>query len=122
MSAPDLDTVARVLARAAWACERCGVDLRGERGSGWSIHHRRPRGMGGTRRPDTNSPVNLLAVCGSGNTACHGEIESNRAHAQECGWLVPQVLNPAEVAVLITNDRWRYLNELGDYVTEPAWL
>jgi hypothetical protein len=117
---PSLDTVARVLARAGWGCERCGVDLQGARGSGWSIHHRRPRGMGGTRRPDTNSPANLLAVCGSGNTACHGEIESNRAHAQENGWLVPQVLNPAEVAVLICGERWRYLNELGDYVTEPA--
>jgi 5-methylcytosine-specific restriction endonuclease McrA len=103
----------RVQARAGMCCEICGVGLMW---SGGQIHHRQPRGMGGSREPARHQPQNLLFVC----TRCHGEIESNRAHAQECGWLVPQVLNPAEVAVLITGDRWRYLNELGDYVLEPA--
>jgi hypothetical protein len=33
---------------------------------------------------------------------------------------VSSTLDPAKVAVLITGDRWRYLNDLGDYVLEPA--
>lgn len=117
---PDQQTVNRVLCRAAWACERCGEDIGGDRGLSWSIHHRRPRQMGGTRWDGINLPSNLLVVCGSGTTGCHGEIESNRAHATETGWLVPAFLDPAQVAVLITGDRWRYLNDLADYSLDPA--
>lgn len=44
--------------------------------------------MGGSRDPRTNDPRNLVLLCGSGVTGCHGEIESNRARAREEGWLV----------------------------------
>ena len=54
-----------------------------------SIHHRKPRKMGGTRRPDINFLPNLVLLCGTGTTGCHGWIEANRKAAKATGWLVP---------------------------------
>lgn len=71
-----------VLTRAGGLCELCG----GYRAS--NIHHRRPRGMGGTKAQWINEPSNLLALCGSGTMGCHGMIESNRAEAYDRGWLL----------------------------------
>lgn len=67
-----------VLDRAAGHCERCGV------AGPTQLHHRRPRGMGGTRRPDTVH--NLAALC----RGCHEEVESRRAQALADGWLLRQ--------------------------------
>jgi hypothetical protein len=93
------ETVAALLGRSDVRCEVCGEALAGERGVGWSVHHRRPRGMGGSRRADTHSIVNLLALCGSGTTGCHGRIESDRATALVCGWLVRSSADPAQIPV-----------------------
>lgn len=57
----------------------------------YSIHHRKPRGMGGTRNPEVNSTANLLLLCGTGTTGCHGWVESNREDAQEQGLLIRDV-------------------------------
>lgn len=88
VTAPSQSTVETVLARDRQACARCGVTLTGPRGLGWSIHHRVPRGMGGTKRRDINSASNLAALCGSGTTGCHGWIEQNRAEGIKTGFLV----------------------------------
>lgn len=98
---PNLDVVAIVMARCSGHCEICGTYLAGDRGRYWSIHHRRPRGMGGTQRPETNQPANLLAVCGSATTGCHSEIESWRRRSTNHGLLVPQSKTPADVPVLL---------------------
>ena len=76
--------------RAGADCERCG------RWS-WDMqhHHRRPRGTGGTRRPETNQPANGVLVCGD----CHRWIEANRASALSDGWLVRQSDTSATVPV-----------------------
>lgn len=116
---PDPEAVSDVLGRAAGACERCGVDVYGQRGVDWSIHHRRPRQMGGTRWEGINLPSNLMLVCGSGTTGCHGEIERQRAHAQAEGWLVPSFMDPAQSAVLVAGDRWWYLGNDGEYHIDP---
>jgi len=56
-----------------------------------NIHHRRPRGMGGTNRPDTNTLANLLLVCGAGNVmGCHGYLEKARTIALARGYLLPK--------------------------------
>ncbi|MFI0469270.1 HNH endonuclease [Saccharopolyspora sp. 5N102] len=69
--------------RHGWPlCERCGVAL------GANIHHRRPRGAGGSKDPATNTPSNLLLLCGSGTTGCHGWVESYRIIAYRHGWLL----------------------------------
>lgn len=61
--------------------------------------------MGGTTRPDANSPANLLLVC----EGCHGAIESKRDVARACGWLVRQGEDPADVLVLL-RDGWAWLD------------
>jgi hypothetical protein len=59
------------------------------------IHHRRPRGMGGTVRPESNLASNGLAIC----RACHLRCESMRNWARENGFVLLQSDNPAEVPV-----------------------
>lgn len=77
--------------RSAGRCERCDVWA-----SDAEIHHRRPRGMSGTRRPETNYASNGALLCGQ----CHRVVESHRSKAFDDGWLVRQSHNPAEIPVL----------------------
>lgn len=115
---PTSDVVDAVLERACFSCEVCDSALGPVRGVDFHIHHRRPRAMGGTERPDTNLPSNLLVLCPDD----HGQIESRRAEALEAGCLVPQSGDPAEVAVLIRRDTWVYLTRDGSYdVHPPRW-
>ena len=107
---PDFDTVMAVLHRDGYRCVRCGTPIEGDRGVHWSLHHRAPRGMGGTRRPEVNSPSNLIPLCGSGVTGCHGFVESHRAEALDAGWLVSRHTDPAKKALLVNHSsRWVYL-------------
>lgn len=118
---PTSDVVDVVLERAQHSCEVCGIGLGDRRGVDYSIHHRLPRQMGGTRWAGCNLPSNLLLVCGSATTpgGCHATIESHRAGAVAAGWLVLSRTDPARVACLITRDRWVYLNDSGEYSDEP---
>jgi len=84
----------KVIYRDRESCRRCG-----RWADGGSIHHRRPRGMGGTSDPVVNLPANLVLLCGSGTTGCHGWVEANRVQAREDGWLVPMGVDPADVPV-----------------------
>lgn len=79
-----------IVRRSQGVCERCGA------APAVQIHHRRPRGMGGSSAADTNVASNGLAVC----VACHREIEANRADSLKYGWLIRQGQNPAEIGVL----------------------
>ena len=82
--------------RAKGKCEKCGIPLPGGLAQ---IHHRRPRGMGGTNRKETASAANGLYV----HLKCHMDIESNRTAALDNGWLVPQVAEPKDVPVKLWN-------------------
>lgn len=77
-------------------------------------HHRRARGMGSTRRPETNQAANGLDAC----SACHAHLESHRMEALECGWLVPQVKIPQDVPVLRRGE-WVMLFNTGDFIAIP---
>ena len=97
--------------RSAGMCERCGCIP-------WvEAHHRRARGMGSTKRPETNSIVNALGLCG----VCHRHVESWRLEAMECGWLVRQAHDPALVPVLYRR-QWALLTAEGTvtYVDENS--
>ncbi len=72
------------------------------------MHHRQARGMGGTRKVDRAS--NLVMLCGSGTTGCHGWVESHRTQSLADGWLVRQTADPALIPVL----RWGVLVYLED--------
>lgn len=104
-----------VIQRASDSCEICGRD---KDFIGYSIHHRRPRGMGGTKRASTNDPRNLLLLCGSGVTGCHGLVESQRSHALACGWIVPQVVEPYRIPVNIVARGPVFLTITGEYSKE----
>lgn len=92
-----------VAERAGYRCELCLRVLGWPDGAAiaWStphsFHHRRPRGMGGTTRTATNEPPNLLLLCGTGTTGCHGRVEANRDLAYRLGWLLHQAEDPATV-------------------------
>lgn len=58
-------------------CARCG-----QRAANW--HHRLPRSRGG---PD--DPINLVALCGSGTTGCHGWVEHHPEQARRDRWTIP---------------------------------
>ena len=90
----DSKTREAIFQRAYFECENCGVE---KHTFGFSIHHRKPRGMGGTSKKEINNPSNLILLCGSGTTGCHGWVESNREKAYELGLLVKQSQNPADV-------------------------
>ena len=53
-----------------------------------SLHHRKPRHMAGSTDPRINDPRNLIRLCGSGVSGCHGEVESQRQAAIDDGWLL----------------------------------
>jgi hypothetical protein len=88
---PGEDTVKLVLARSDGSCERC------RRRAPEQLHHRKPRGSGGSSDPAINYPSNLLALC----SQCHLEVEGNRTVSKEQGWLVRFEHNPAETPVWI---------------------
>jgi hypothetical protein len=57
-------------------------------GRACNMHHRQREGVG------PSLPFNLLHLCGSGTTGCHGWIEHNRDEAKLRGWIVPTWEDP----------------------------
>ena len=98
----------RILERNQGMCEVCGL------AAPQQIHHRRPRGAGGTKRPESNQAANGLAAC----QECHAMVESNRIHALDRGWLVPQNLAPDGVPVVFHGD-WALLCNDGAVFRPP---
>lgn len=112
---PVREVVDLVYERAGYACEIDGVIVGPVRGMDHHIHHRRPRQKGGTRRPDTNLPQNLLLLC----PPCHEAVEvRGRRTAYDNGWLVGSIFDPALIQVLINFERWVYLTPDGRYVDQ----
>ena len=98
-----------VYTRAAGKCERCGTPGQ------MQYHHRRPRGMGGTRRTDTAGAANALLL----HPSCHEWVERNRAAALDQGFLVTQQHDPAAIPVRLWNG-WCLLTPDGGYIDSPG--
>lgn len=98
--------------RSGGACELCGRSA-----YGGSIHHRRPRGMGGNKTQVANSPSNGIVLCGHALTpdGCHYWVESNRVKANELGLLLFQHQTPVDVPVRL-HLGWVMLDDNGGYV------
>lgn len=109
----DTQTRDTVLSRDRFACVVCGLSVQAKHGS---VHHRRPRGMGGTKKKDT--PANLITVCGDGTKGCHEWIEMNRAEATEYGYLVSARETPKLMEVKYWDDNWYLLDDYGE--AEPS--
>jgi len=94
MTAKPIPAALRRLAleRDDYTCCRCGRPLQG---SYYSLQHRLPRVRGGKHTAE-----NLVTLCGSGTTGCHGWIESHRAEATAQGWLIHTGMDPASIPIL----------------------
>lgn len=93
-----------VLRRDEWLCQRCGRSITGIRAG---LQHRRPRGMGGSKRLHTMA--NLVLLCGwpgDPGTCTEWVEHEDRAAAYAQGWLVPMGYSPEEWRVLRFGVRW----------------
>lgn len=115
---PSRLVVEVVIHRDRGQCGWCAERPDGERGEGWSIHHRLPRGMGGTRRDDVNSPANLVILCGTGASGCHGIVESQRGTAYDLGFLVRMNGVPSQVPIQHAVHGLVWLTDDGEAVRE----
>ena len=93
---------ARLSDRADASCEICGR-YRASNG-----HHRKNRSQGGDHRLS-----NLLLLCGSGTTGCHGWVTEHPAEAKRNGWAVWPTDDPASVPVLYRT-HWVRLDDEGN--------
>lgn len=115
----------RDLRRAAWEraggrCEVTGAALGDVDGSLWQMHHRRPGGMGGTRRPDQDSLPNVLALLASVHNLGGGAARSVHGHPAWSGprgyLLSPRERDPGAVPLLLHGQRWVFLTAEGGYL------
>lgn len=102
-----------VWARDQGLCVVCGA-----RGFTW--HHRRPRGMGGSSHsPVAHSPAHLVVVCRD----CHDHLETQeRAWAYANGFLVRRGITDLSEVPVQYFDGWALLDHDGNrlFVTEPT--
>lgn len=79
-------------------------------GRATNMHHRRKPGR-------VWNPANLLHLCGSGTTGCHGWIEANPKASREQGWWIfTGDGEPDQVLVFLrrhTGSRWFLLDDKG---------
>lgn len=89
-------------------CFRCGVYA-----YAGSVHHRKNASQGGR-----SSPCNLVVLCGSGTTGCHGWVTTHPIEAIREGLTVPSYGDPLLLPVLRYASDWRFLTDDGEVATE----
>lgn len=90
--------------RSGGVCERCGI------ARATNIHHRK------LRRHGDHRPANLVHLCGTGTTGCHGHVHANVQESYELGFLVRSTNNPRIVPVKHARFGWVRLLDNGDTV------
>lgn len=97
------------LERQGWHCLRCGVNIHDPaRWPGRSGHHRQLRRAAD---PDVrHSPANIVELCGSGDTGCHGWVHRHVAEAERLGLIVPFGMDPLAIPVRDWRGKWFRLN------------
>jgi predicted CxxxxCH...CXXCH cytochrome family protein len=92
----------------------CVVRVTHDKGAkaGEQIHHRRPRGMGGTTVEWVNQAPNLIYVC----AACHAHIERYREQAMTMGWLLNGKDRAENTPLRYSNKGFKYLTTDGQVV------
>lgn len=95
---PDRKTRGLVLARDNFQCVACGRPVGGAC-TWWSLQHRVARGQGGS-----NEPWNLIAMCGSATTGCHGRCEARDREMQARGYWLESWQDPRTEAVMICGE------------------
>jgi len=113
---PRAHVRAAVLARDGYACVRCGRAC-GPGIGPYSIQHRKARGVGGG-----NEMSNLILLCGSATTGCHGEVEQRAWQDEGFGYWVRSSADPKATGVLyfLRDSSVRfYLHDDGSLSGEP---
>jgi hypothetical protein len=110
---------AAVLARAESCCERCYVPLDGVHG--YSLQHRAARRMGGSKLAHLAQAPNLLALCGSGTTQCHGWVEDHPTDAYSQGLALRTGWNPDQTPYCDIHGRWWLLTDDTKREIQPPW-
>lgn len=90
--------------RANGRCERCGRAT-----AVANHHHRMLRSQGGY-----DLPSNLVRLCGSGTTGCHGWIHGNPAAATATGYIVRRGGTPSRVRLEHSRYAEVYLGDDGE--------
>jgi 5-methylcytosine-specific restriction endonuclease McrA len=80
--------------RDDWSCVRCGASLFSVSGS---LHHRKPRSI--AHRGEMHQASNLILLCGSGTTGCHGWVHAHPKEARKHGWILRSWDTPREAPV-----------------------
>lgn len=110
MSTKPTDETSRIVQRRdRYRCAICDRET-GSHWSGDSIHHREPRSHPFDR---LHQPENLLQLCGSGTTGCHGWVHAHPARAYRLGYLVHMGKDPATIPVYYRTGGWQQLNADG---------
>lgn len=103
--------------RAGGRCEICGAAVIHRQGG--EVHHRLPRGSGGSSDPAKGQASNALLLC----LDHHRYVETNPPDVYDNGWKIRHGHAPSEVpALLLTlygRDRW-LLTDDGMYVPANA--
>lgn len=93
------------IGRDGHRCVRCGVYVRAGQWPGLSVHHRMNR-----LRADVewrHSPANLVLLCGSGSTGCHGWVHQHPEQAHGLGLYLYAGETPQSTPVLDwRGDQW----------------
>lgn len=103
---PTKQQAETVIERSEGVCEYPGCVAPGAQ-----LHHRRPRGIGGTRDPLINSPANIVNIC----YPHHALVEQFRVASQERGFLISRLsaLTADQVPLLYRDGRWVLLHDDG---------
>lgn len=100
------------LQRQGWHCMRCGRNLHDPTvWPGRSGHHRQLR-----RRADPTMrdlPCNIVELCGSGTTGCHGWTHAHPAEAERVGYIIPSWRDPLNAPIRDWNGDWWWLLDDG---------
>lgn len=124
MTGPTRTVRKLVLTRDQGCCVKCGGEVYDPDADRlyhmYSLQHRAPRGMGGTRSQIINSPANLVTLCGSGIEGCHGWVETNRQESRLYGWAVSTYQNPAVVPMLHAYRGWVTVDSEYEALTPQA--
>ena len=99
--------------RDVCCCVRCGHYCLNEP---HSVHHRQVKGMGGSKHRD--HPANLIVLCGTGTTGCHGYVHAHPTVSYRLGYLVRSTTRPESAPVWAAGAEWVLLDD--DYGLTPV--
>ena len=69
--------------------------------------------MGGSKNQELHKSANLIVLCGTGTSGCHGWVESNRDKARELGYLIQKIESAQEIPFQDKDGLWWYLDNDG---------